>query len=131
MDEGRPYRHVEVIRGSRQRRSFTVEEKARIMLERAVAGANILEVVDTLYRRADEVTHPLLTARRRVPKALFESVSGQTLAGVSGRNCVGMATQRRSVGALCEMVTDRSMGGASTHDTGHIHATRSRRRNLL
>lgn len=44
MDEGRPYRRVEVITGRRQRRSDTAEEKARIVAESTVPSANISEV---------------------------------------------------------------------------------------
>ena len=41
IDEGRPYRRVEVITGRRQRRSYTAQEKMRIVSESAVPGANI------------------------------------------------------------------------------------------
>lgn len=44
VDEGRPYRRVEVIPGRRQRRSYTAEEKARIVAESAAPDANISEV---------------------------------------------------------------------------------------
>ena len=44
MDEGRRYRRIEVITGRRQRRSYTAEEKARIVAESAAPDANISEV---------------------------------------------------------------------------------------
>lgn len=60
MDEGRPYRRVEVITGRRQRRSYTAEEKARIVGESAAPGVNISEVA-----RRNGVNRGLLTVWRR------------------------------------------------------------------
>lgn len=60
MDEGRPYRRVEVITGRRQRRSYTIEEKARIVAESAASGVNISEVA-----RRNGVNRGLLTVWRR------------------------------------------------------------------
>lgn len=60
MDEGRPYQRVEVITGRRQRRSYAAEEKARIVAESAVPGANISEVA-----RRNGVNRGLLTVWRR------------------------------------------------------------------
>lgn len=60
MDEGRPYRRIEVITGRRRRRSYAAEEKARIVAESAVPGANISEVA-----RRNGVNCGLLTVWRR------------------------------------------------------------------
>lgn len=60
MDEGRPYRRIEVITGRRQRRSYTAEEKARIVAESAAPDANISEVA-----RRNGVNRGLLTVWRR------------------------------------------------------------------
>ncbi|WP_341992893.1 transposase [Azorhizobium sp. AG788] len=60
MDEGRPYRRIEVITGRRQRRSYTAEEKARIVAESAAPDANISEVA-----RRSGVNRGLLTVWRR------------------------------------------------------------------
>jgi len=59
-DEDRPYRRVEVITGRRQRRSYTAQEKARIVAESAEPGANISEVA-----RRNGVNRGLLTVWRR------------------------------------------------------------------
>ena len=49
MDDARyeagTYRRVELITGKRRRRSWTDQDKARIVAESAEAGANISEVV--------------------------------------------------------------------------------------
>lgn len=60
MDEGRAYRRIEVITGRRQRRSYTAEEKARIVAESAAPDANISEVA-----RRNGVNRGLLTVWRR------------------------------------------------------------------
>lgn len=60
MDEGRPYRRIEVITGRRQRRSYTAEEKARIVAESTAPDANISEVA-----RRNGVNRGLLTVWRR------------------------------------------------------------------
>jgi len=73
MDEGRPYRRVEVITGRRQRRSYTMEEKARIVAESAAPGANISEVA-----RRNGVNRGLLTVWRREAGVVPEAAPAQT-----------------------------------------------------
>ncbi|HYG87886.1 MAG TPA: transposase [Azospirillum sp.] len=73
MDEGRPYRRVEVITGRRQRRSYTREEKARIVAESAAPGANISEVA-----RRNGVNRGLLTVWRREVGVVPEAAPAQT-----------------------------------------------------
>ena len=73
MDEGRPYRRIEVITGRRQRRSYTAEEKARIVAESAEPGANISEVA-----RRNGVNRGLLTVWRRKAGVVAEATPGQT-----------------------------------------------------
>ncbi|WP_200909767.1 transposase [Azospirillum thiophilum] len=72
MDEGRPYRRIEVITGRRQRRSYRAEEKARIVAESAVPGANISEVA-----RRNGVNRGLLTVWRREAGVVPVSVPGE------------------------------------------------------
>jgi transposase len=72
MDEGRPYRRVEVITGRRQRRSYTAEEKARIVAESAAPGANISEVA-----RRNGVNRGLLTVWRREAGVVAEAAPVQ------------------------------------------------------
>ncbi len=59
-DEVSGYRRIEVITGRRQRRSWSDEEKARIVAESAAPGANISDVA-----RRNGVNRGLLTAWRR------------------------------------------------------------------
>ncbi|NUB11606.1 transposase [Azospirillum brasilense] len=73
MDEGRPYRRVEVITGRRQRRSYTAEEKARIVAESAAPGVNISEVA-----RRNGVNRGLLTVWRREAGIVAEAFPVQT-----------------------------------------------------
>lgn len=73
MDEGRPYRRVEVITGRRQRRSYTAEEKARIVAESAAPGVNISEVA-----RRNGVNRGLLTVWRREAGVVAEAIPVQT-----------------------------------------------------
>lgn len=73
MDEGRPYRRVEVITGRRQRRSYTAEEKARIVAESAAPGVNISEVA-----RRNGVNRGLLTVWRREAGVVAEAAPMQT-----------------------------------------------------
>lgn len=73
MDEGRPYRRVEVITGRRQRRSYTREEKARIVAESTAPGANISEVA-----RRNGVNRGLLTVWRREAGVVPEASPAQT-----------------------------------------------------
>lgn len=58
------YRRVEVITGSRRRRSWSEEEKARIVAESADPDANISEVA-----RRNGVSRGLLTVWRRQARA--------------------------------------------------------------
>ncbi|HEY0834986.1 MAG TPA: transposase [Azospirillum sp.] len=73
MDEGRPYRRVEVITGRRQRRSYTIEEKARIVAESTAPGANISEVA-----RRNGVNRGLLTVWRREAGVVPDAAPAQT-----------------------------------------------------
>lgn len=73
MDEGRPYRRVEVITGRRQRRSYTAQEKARIVAESTAPGANISEVA-----RRNGVNRGLLTVWRREAGIVAEATPVQT-----------------------------------------------------
>lgn len=73
MDEGRPYRRVEVITGRRQRRSYTMEEKARIVAESAAPGVNISEVA-----RRNGVNRGLLTVWRREAGVIPDAAPAQT-----------------------------------------------------
>lgn len=73
MDEGRPYRRIEVITGRRQRRSYTAEEKARIVAESAAPGVNISEVA-----RRNGVNRGLLTVWRREAGVVAEAIPVQT-----------------------------------------------------
>ena len=73
MDEGRPYRRVEVITGRRQRRSYTAQEKARIVAESAAPGANISDVA-----RRNGVNRGLLTVRPRSAGIVAEATPVQT-----------------------------------------------------
>jgi transposase len=73
MDEGRPYRRVEVITGRRQRRSYTAEEKARIVAESAAPGVNISEVA-----RRNGVNRGLLTVWRREAGVIPEAAPVET-----------------------------------------------------
>ena len=73
MDEDRPYRRVEVITGRRQRRVWTAQEKARIVAESAVPGANISEVA-----RRNGVNRGLLMVWRREAGAVPEATPAQT-----------------------------------------------------
>lgn len=73
MDESRPYRRVEVITGRRQRRSYTAQEKARIVAESAEPGANISEVA-----RRNGVNRGLLTVWRREASVVAEAIPVQT-----------------------------------------------------
>lgn len=73
MDEGRPYRRIEVITGRRQRRSYAAEEKARIVAESAVPGANISEVA-----RRNGVNRGLLTVWRREAGLIPEAAPVET-----------------------------------------------------
>ncbi len=59
-DEVSGYRRIEVITGRRQRRSWSGEEKARIVAESAAPAANISDVA-----RRNGVNRGLLTAWRR------------------------------------------------------------------
>jgi transposase len=66
MHEGRTYQRVEVITGSRRRRSWTSAEKARIVAESEEPNANISDVA-----RRNGVSRGLLTVwRRQTRKAL-------------------------------------------------------------
>jgi transposase len=60
MHEGRTYQRVELITGGRRRRSWTFEEKARIVAESAEPNANISDVA-----RRNGVSRGLLTVWRR------------------------------------------------------------------
>ena len=60
MHEGRTYQRVELITGGRRRRSWTSEEKARIVAESAEPNANISDVA-----RRNGVSRGLLTVWRR------------------------------------------------------------------
>jgi transposase len=60
MHEGRTYQRVEVITGSRRRRSWTSAEKARIVAESLAPNANISDVA-----RRNGVSRGLLTVWRR------------------------------------------------------------------
>jgi len=60
MHEGRTYQRVELITGGRRRRSWTAEEKARIVAESAEPNANISDVA-----RRNGVNRGLLTVWRR------------------------------------------------------------------
>ena len=78
MDEGRPYRRVEVTAGRRRRRSYTAQEKAqekaRIVAESAAPVASISEVarrngvnrgLPTVWRREAGVVAAAPRCRRR------------------------------------------------------------------
>jgi transposase len=69
------YRRVEVITGERRRRSWSEEEKARIVAESADPGANISEVA-----RRNGVNRGLLTMWRR--QARIECSPAPTFAQV-------------------------------------------------
>lgn len=73
MDEDRPYRRIEVITGRRQRRSYSTQEKARIVAESAAPGANISEVA-----RRNGVNRGLLTVWRREAGVVAEAAPMQT-----------------------------------------------------
>jgi transposase len=73
MDEGRPYRRVEVITGRRQRRVWTAEEKARIVAESVAPGANISEVA-----RRNGMNRGLLTVWRRAAGVAPEAAPAET-----------------------------------------------------
>ncbi len=60
MHEGRTYQRVELITGSRRRRSWTSEEKVRIVAESVEPNANISDVA-----RRNGVSRGLLTVWRR------------------------------------------------------------------
>ena len=78
-DDGRPYRRVEVITGDRRRRSWSAEEKARIVAESAAPGANISAVA-----RRNGLNRGLLTVWRReagvVPPAVMPTFVPITVA---------------------------------------------------
>lgn len=73
MDEGRPYRRIEVITGRRQRRSYKAEEKARIVAESAAPDANISEV-----ERRNGVNRGLLTVWRRETGVVLQAAPVET-----------------------------------------------------
>lgn len=73
MDEDRPYQRIEVITGRRQRRSYSTQEKARIVAESAAPGANISEVA-----RRNGVNRGLLTVWRREAGVVAETAPMQT-----------------------------------------------------
>ena len=58
--EGERYRRTELVTGARRRRTWSADEKARIVAESAAAGANISEVA-----RRNGVSRGLLTVWRR------------------------------------------------------------------
>lgn len=62
MHEGKTYQRVELIAGRRRRRSWTSEEKARIVAESVAPNANISDVA-----RRNGVSRGLLTVWRRQP----------------------------------------------------------------
>jgi len=75
-NEGRTYRRVEVITGSRRRQNWTADQKARIITESLEPEANISEVA-----RRNGVSRGLLNVWRRqarelavAPKAMFAAV---------------------------------------------------------
>ncbi|AUN33872.1 IS66 family insertion sequence hypothetical protein (plasmid) [Niveispirillum cyanobacteriorum] len=72
IDEGSRYRRVEVITGRRRRRNWTAAEKALIVSESAVAGANISDVA-----RRHGVNRALLSVWRRQAGLSEISGSGQ------------------------------------------------------
>lgn len=78
-DDGRPYRRVEVITGDRRRRTWSAEEKARIVAESAAPGANISAVA-----RRNGLNRGLLTVWRReagvVPPAVMPTFVPITVA---------------------------------------------------
>jgi transposase len=76
--EGDSYQRVEVITGSRRRRSWSESEKARIIAESAALDANVSEVA-----RRNGVSRGLLTVwRRQARLEQREGIGGGAFAAV-------------------------------------------------
>lgn len=78
MHEARDYQRIEVITGRRRRRNWTDDERAQIVAESAVPGANISDVA-----RRWGVHRGLLTVWRRETGVSAGSPDGDRAAGAA------------------------------------------------
>ena len=94
MHEGRNYQRVEVITGSRRRRSWTSAEKARIVAESAEPNANISDVA-----RRNGVARGLLTVWRRQTRKALKTPGHASLFAAVRLRC---DEERRDTAAIVE-----------------------------
>jgi transposase len=113
MHEGRTYQRVEVITGSRRRRSWTSAEKARIVAESLAPNANISDVA-----RRNGVSRGLLTVWRRQTRealktpdhvSLFAAVR---LRGEERRGGAAAIDEENEAAAVASCAIEISMGDA-------------------
>jgi transposase len=114
MHEGRTYQRVEVITGSRRRRSWTSAEKARIVAESLAPNANISDVA-----RRNGVSRGLLTVWRRQTRealktpdhvSLFAAVR---LRGEERRGGAAAIDEENEAAAVASCAIEISMGDAT------------------
>lgn len=114
MHEGRTYQRVEVITGSRRRRSWTSAEKARIVAESLAPNANISDVA-----RRNGVSRGLLTVWRRQTRealktpdhvSLFAAVR---LRGEERRGGAAAIDEENEAASVASCAIEISMGDAT------------------
>jgi len=114
MHEGRTYQRVEVITGSRRRRSWTSAEKARIVAESLAPNANISDVA-----RRNGVSRGLLTVWRRQTRealktpdhvSLFAAVR---LRGEERRGSAAAIDEENEAASVASYAIEISMGDAT------------------
>jgi transposase len=114
MHEGRTYQRVEVITGSRRRRSWTSAEKARIVAESLAPNANISDVA-----RRNGVSRGLLTVWRRQTRealktpdhvSLFAAVR---LRGEERRGSAAAIDEENEAASVASCAIEISMGDAT------------------
>lgn len=92
MHEGRTYQRVELITGGRRRRSWTSEEKARIVAESAEPNANISDVA-----RRNGVSRGLLTVWRRQAREARKTSGRASLFAAVRVRCVEKQLENEAV----------------------------------
>jgi transposase len=115
MHEGRTYQRVEVITGSRRRRSWTSAEKARIVAESLAPNANISDVA-----RRNGVSRGLLTVWRRQTREALKTPDHVSLFAAvrlrgdeERRGSAAVIDEKNEAASVASCAIEISMGDAT------------------
>jgi transposase len=113
--EGERYRRTELVTGARRRRTWSADEKARIVAESAAAGANISEVA-----RRNGVSRGSLTVWRRQARAVAEGAAQLRDVATIVEVCIENSGRPRAEHHLGEAASEQAVSAVSTSETIEI-----------